>query len=118
AVAVAIVYVVASPSLPEIVPLFVAATASRWARGRSWGEVAGGGGLYYGVGALAGAAALVIALVLGTPLVEAIADRAIEWSTFPIVRGSSTQLFAVMLLVGVAAIATELVLLGWLVERA
>ena len=117
-VVIAIVYLVAEPSLPEIVPLFVAATASRWARLRSWGELAGGGALAIGVGILAGVVALALAVVAGAPLVEAALDRAVEWSRYPMVRGSAGQLAAVALIVGVAAIVTELVLRGWIVERA
>jgi len=117
-VAVAIVYAVADLRVPEIVVLFVCATASRWARIRGWGEVAHGGAFAIGVGAAAGALALVAALLAGTPLIETALDRAVEWSTFPIVRGSSSQLVAVMVLVAVSAIATELVIRGWLVERA
>jgi hypothetical protein len=96
----------------------VIASAFRWLRGRSWGEVAGGGAWLVGVGAAAGVIALALAVVAATPVVEAVWDRAVQWSMFPIVRGSGRQLFAVALIVAVASVAAELVLHGWLVERA
>lgn len=99
------------------IPLVVAASVSRWLRGRSWIEVLGGGSDQAMVGALAGVAALALALVLGTPVIEALAARAVEWSRFPIVRGSVAQAAMVVVLVSVGAIAAELAFRGWLVER-
>ena len=49
--------------------------------------------------------------------IEEMRDRAVEWSTFPIVRGSPTQLALVALIVIAMAIANELALRGWIVER-
>lgn len=103
--------------VPRVVPLLAVATASRWLRGRAWSEVVRGPALYAAVGAAAGVVALAVALVLGAPVVGALTGRGVEWSTFPIVRGSASQLFVVVVLVGVAAVAAELVLRGWLVER-
>lgn len=103
--------------IPRVVPLLIAASASRWARGRSWGDVARVEPVYAAVGAAAGAAALGLALVIGAPLIEALTERAVSWSTFPIVRGSANQLVVVAVVVGVTAVAAELALRGWLVER-
>lgn len=99
------------------IPLLLAATACRWARGRSWGEVWKGGGLRATVGAAVGIAALVLALVVGTPAIEALGTRAVEWSRFPIVRGGFAQMAIVLVIVALGALAAELAFRGWLVER-
>lgn len=104
--------------MPVAVPLLGAATLSRWLRGRSWTEVMRGGGrLAVGVGALAGALALAAAVVAGTPAIEVLGGRAIEWSSYPIVRGNGSLIAVVAIYVAIAAIATELALRGWIVER-
>ncbi len=118
-VEVAVVIAAAAVSLPvpAVVPLLVAASLSLWLRGRSWGDVIKGPPLYALVGALAGGLALMLALVVSTPLVEAVGDYAVQWSTWPIARGSVANTAMVMLVVGLSAVAAELVLRGWLVER-
>jgi hypothetical protein len=118
-VEVAVVIAAAAIALPvpAVVPLLIAASLSLWVRGRSWGEVVKGPPLYAAIGAGAGAAALVLALFVSTPLLEAMTDYAVQWSTWPIVRGSGTNTALVAVVVGLSAIAAELVLRGWLVER-
>ena len=106
-----------SDFLPFSLPLLVVASVARWLRRRSWGEVATGGLDRMAVGALAGAAALGLAIVIGTPLVETISNRAVEWSQFGMVRGNPTQLLVFAVFVGMAALAAELALRGWIVER-
>lgn len=60
-----------------------------------------------GIGALAGAVALVAAeLAVG------------GWSDYPTVRGSFSQALAVCALAGCMAFAAEIVLRGWFVQRA
>lgn len=114
---VAVIAAAAIVPLPETVPvampLAAAAALSLWIRKRSF---AAGEGVW--IGALAGVTALVIALVLGSPLVEATTDRAVMWSSYPIVRGSVAQAILVAVAVSAAAIAMELALRGWIVERA
>lgn len=118
---VAAVLVVAFVPLPEAVPraliLFAAACASRWSRGRDWAEIAHGPPVFAAIGALAGAVALALAVAIGTPVIEALTGRGVEWNQFPIVRGNSAGLFAVATVVAVSAIALELAVRGWLVER-
>lgn len=118
-VEVAVVIAAAAVSLPvpAVVPLLVAASLSLWVRGKSWGEVIKGPALYAAIGAAAGAIALVLALFASTPLLESITDYAVQWSTWPIVRGSGTNTVMVAVVVGLSAIAAELVLRGWLVDR-
>jgi hypothetical protein len=101
--------------MPIALPLVVAATASRWIRGRQWNELARGGTA--SIGAAAGVIALVVSLVAGAPLVELMTGGVVEWSVFPVVRGNPSQLVVVALIVVAMAIATELALRGWIVER-
>ena len=104
-------------ALPVGIPLVLAASVMRWLRGRSWAELFRGGVLHAGVGAIAGALALAVAVIAATPMVEALAARAVEWSMFPVVRGSAAQLGMVLMLVGLGAVCAELAFRGWLVER-
>ncbi len=117
AIAIAWPYVTWSELVPFSLPLVICASASRWARGRSWGELAGGGPEQVAIGALVGAVALVAAIVVGTPIVERLANRAVEWSAYGFVRGNAMQIAVFGLYVAVAAVAAELALRGWLVER-
>jgi len=103
--------------LPVALPLLVAGILSRWTRGRSWGALLEAGGGRAAVSATAGLIALVAALLAGTPLAEALTDRAVAWSAFPTVRGNPAQVLAAALVVVALAIATELALRGWIVER-
>lgn len=104
-------------ALPYALPLLVVASLSRWLRRRSWGEHVRGGVAPLALGVVVGGGALVLAIAAGTPVVEALTGRAVEWSAYPVVRGSASQLAVVALFVGVAALAAELALRGWIVER-
>jgi hypothetical protein len=104
-------------AVPVAAPLLALASASLWLRGRNWGQVVGASGFSAAVGAAAGLAALVIALVAGAPFVELVSGRTVEWSTFPPVRGSGAQLVTVALIEIALAIAWELSLRGWIVQR-
>jgi hypothetical protein len=114
---VAIAWTIASPGLPAAVPLVIAASASRYLRGGSWSELMRGGNDQLLVGAVAGGAALVVAVLVATPAVEAIADRSVEWSAFPVVRGSAVRAGTVAVLVAALSVASELAMRGWIVER-
>jgi hypothetical protein len=118
---IAAVLAVAVAPLPEVVPvalpLVVVATLSRWVRRRDWAQLLSASGWTMAVGAAAGLVALVVAVVVGTPFVEVMSGRAVEWAGFPVVRGSATQGAMVALIVIAMAIATELALRGWIVER-
>jgi len=117
ALVLAIAFVPWPEGIPVGIPLVIAASVMRWLRGRSWAELVRGGALHAGVGALAGAVALAFAVVAATPMVEVMAARAVEWSRFPIVRGSASQLGVVLMLVGIGALCAELAFRGWLLER-
>lgn len=102
--------------VPIALPLLVAATASRWVRGRAWAEVtANGTWARAGVGVLAGLVALAVAIVVlrGDDGLSDLSGR----SNAITVRGNSTVAIAVIVHVAVTAIAAELALRGWIVER-
>jgi len=103
--------------LPVALPLLVAGSASRWARGRSWADVVRGPADRAAAGALAGALALAAAVLAGAPVIEALGQRGIEWSVHPIVRGNAAVLAMVAVYVAATTVATELALRGWIVER-
>jgi hypothetical protein len=104
-------------ALPVALPLFVVASVARWLRGRSWGEVVRGPASRALIGVVVGVVALVLALLLATPLVEGGSQRAVEWSQFPLVRGNARVLVLAALQVVLTAVAWELALRGWIVER-
>lgn len=116
-VAAVLLAAVVSLPVPVVVPLLAIASLSMWARGRSFASVVTGPPVHAAVGAAAGASALVIAIVIGTPLVERVTDGAVQWSMYPVVRGSLGTFATLAVIVGVSALAAELVLRGWIVER-
>lgn len=101
--------------LPEQIPralvVFAVASAAIYARGKAWAWRVKGPAEYAGIGAAVGVGALVIAIVLGQ-FWDAV------WTEYPLVRGNGAQLFAIATVVGVSALALELALRGWIVERA
>jgi hypothetical protein len=101
--------------VPRVVPLLVVASVSYMVRGGSF--PLRGPGLYAAIGAAAGLAALALALIAGAPVVETLTAQPVEWSVNPVVRGSGQTFLIVAVVVGVSALAAELVLRGWVVER-
>jgi hypothetical protein len=108
---------VAPLPVSPVVVLLVAASISRWLRGQRWTSVVGGPGLYAAIGAAVGLVALGLALAVTTPALEAITEDAVQWSTYPVVRGSPGTAVTVAIVVAIGAVAAELALRGWLVER-
>lgn len=104
-------------AVPVALPLLVAGSLSRWLRRRTWSELLQGGGHLARASFVAGLAALALAVIVGTPFVERMSGRLVEWSAFPIVRGNPSQLVLVAMIVVAMAIASELALRGWIVER-
>jgi hypothetical protein len=103
--------------MPVALPLLLVASLSRWLRGRTWSELLHAGSGRASVSLAAGLAALALAVFAGAPFVELMSGRAVEWSAFPIVRGDATALVLVALIAIAVAIASELALRGWIVER-
>lgn len=116
-VAVVLAAAVVPLPVPAVVPLLIAASVSRWLRGHSWGTVVHGPATYAAIGLAAGLAGLVLALAVATPFVESVTDYAVQWSMYPVARGSAGTAIMVAIVVAVSAVAAELVLRGWLVER-
>jgi hypothetical protein len=109
--------VAVSLPVPAVAPLLAVATLSVWARGGSWAMALGAEGAAWWGGALVGAGALVLALVLAGPVVAGAADGVVLWSAFPLARGHLAGALTVALLVLAGAAAAELVLRGWIAER-
>ncbi|MDX2091297.1 MAG: hypothetical protein SFX73_25790 [Kofleriaceae bacterium] len=104
-------------AVPVALPLFAVASVFRYLRGRSWASATGGTFDRAALGALAGVLALTLSILLGTPFVESLGTRAIQWSQFPVVRGSATNAALAIVLVATTSLAMELALRGWIVER-
>ena len=100
-------------TLPVALPLVVAATLSRWVRGRGWAELVTGGLDRVVVGALAGAVAIAVA----APAYRLFGVSAVEWWLVPAARGDAARIAIALGMVVVVSIATELALRGWIVER-
>ncbi|HEX4420289.1 MAG TPA: hypothetical protein VH165_20375 [Kofleriaceae bacterium] len=103
--------------IPIAMPLFAVASVSRWVRRRTWAEVLHAERWVCAVSTVAGLVALAGALALGTPVVEALTGRGVEWSAAPIVRGNVVTGVMVAVIAAVIAAITELALRGWIVER-
>jgi hypothetical protein len=104
--------------MPAVLPLLVVATASRYLRRRSWAEVVVRGSAYHAaIGVLVGAVALGLAVIVATRGMSALSQRSFEWSEHAVVRGNLELVFLVGIYVAVAALAAELALRGWIVER-
>lgn len=105
-------------SLPMVLPLLGGAVLSLAVRrGTLLTEPRAGAGEATLIGGGAGLLALVLAVLLATPLLEG-AGAAVEWTMFPAVRGSAGQLFTAAILVAALAVAQETIFRRWILERA
>jgi hypothetical protein len=104
-----------------LIGMLVVASVTMWLRKRSWATVLHGPPLFAALGVAAGVVGLLVAIAAGTPLVESATSQAVQWSRYPIVRGSPQMFAMVALLVGVSALVVELAIRGcvvdWLLER-
>ncbi len=103
--------------LPLAIPLVMAASLAKWIRGASWSDVGAANGFHALVGLAAGIAGLLLALIAGTPLVESLTARAVEWSTNAVVRGNFAMLGGVVIYAAMVSACMEAALRGWIVER-
>jgi hypothetical protein len=142
AAVVACVVIGALEILPVALPLFVAATASRWLRGRAWfgegrAEQTSRGkpitlsqaparsparatrdtAYLAALGVIAGAVALGLAIVVTTRGIATLSQRPFGWAEDAMARGDVVRIASVALHVAVTALALELALRGWIVER-
>lgn len=104
-------------AIPVMVPLLIAASAMRWACGRSFGAVVRGPISWVAIGAAAGLVALVLAVLIGSPIAEVLSERTVSWTSYPMVRGNFSAFLTFAIVVSAIAVATELVLRGWILER-
>ena len=103
--------------LPIAIPLMMAGSIAKWIRGGSWADVTAASSMHALIGLGAGIAALLLALIGGTPLVEALTSRAVEWSTNAVVRGNVPMLGGVIVYAAIVSLCMELALRGWIVDR-
>ncbi len=100
-------------ALPRGAPLLVFASLSRWMRGRSWGELAAPRLVPPASAVLAGA----IAFAAAAPLLRAYGVTAVESWFVPAARAGGARLCVLALVLVVHAVALELALRGWIIER-
>lgn len=104
-------------SVPMALPLLAMASVSMaMRRGTLVAEPRAGGGEALLIGAGAGLVALALAVLVATPALEA-AGSPVEWTMFPVVRGSGDQLFITAILVAALAVAQEAIFRRWILER-
>lgn len=100
-------------ALPRGAPMLLFASLSRWLRGRSWRELA-----QVRVGPLVAAVlAGGIAIAAAAPLVHASGTTAVESWFVPAARAGGGRLCVLALVLVVHAVALELALRGWIIER-
>lgn len=99
-------------TVPVALPLLVAATLSRWLRGHSWRAVTHSPRTLLG-GVLAG----IVALAVAAPLFGAFRVTAVEWWLVPAASGDAAQLVLALAYSIVTAVALELAVRGWILER-
>lgn len=118
---IAVVVIIALLPLPDpvplAIPLVIAASIAKWIRGASWSDVGSANGFHALVGVIAGFVALALAVIGGTPLVESLTARAVEWSSNAVVRGNFAMLGGVVIFTAMVSACMEAALRGWIVER-
>lgn len=97
---------------PFALPLLAVATTSRWLRGRSWTERLVSPRMLV-VGAIAGT----IAITIAAPLFGAFGVTAVDWWVLPALRGDGSQVALALCVLLASAVALELALRGWIIER-
>jgi hypothetical protein len=97
---------------PFALPLLVVATTSRWLRGRSWSER-----IIAPRMAVAGVIAGAIAIAVAAPLFGAFGVTAVDWWVLPALQGDPSQVALALMVLVASAIAMELSMRGWIIER-
>jgi membrane protease YdiL (CAAX protease family) len=105
--------------VPAALPLLAIASVSMSVRRMTFFSAPRtGSGEAMWIGAGAGLVALIISVLVATPVLQHGVGLVVQWSVFPAVRGSGAQLFSVAVLVVALAVAQELIFRRWLIERA
>lgn len=100
-------------ALPRGAPLLLFASISRWLRGRSWRELAQVSAAPLVMAVVAGA----VAIAAAAPLIHAFGTTAIESWFVPAARAGGARVYLLALVLVVHAVALELALRGWVIER-
>jgi hypothetical protein len=106
------------PGPAILIALFAVASISLYVRKQTWVQRCGLDGLRAGIGVAVGATALVLAVVVVGPLLEARTGGMVSWNQYAVVRGRLEALLPYAIIVGAMAIAHEAILRGWVLERA
>jgi len=109
-------------AIPIALPLVIAASISRAVRRRPWSEVSHGGLSRLGLGSLAGAIALGVALLAGNQSLNVLysgqaGEHIMAVTDLAISSGQPLSIAISVISIGLVAFATELALRGWIVER-
>jgi membrane protease YdiL (CAAX protease family) len=114
---VVLVVVAALPlPIPAQVPLLAMALISYGIRRQVWADRFASDGFRWAVGAATGAIALGLALAVA-PVLETRTGGLVVWSNHGMVRGKLEMFVSFALIVAALAVATELVMRGWIFER-
>lgn len=103
--------------IPAQLPLLAMALISYGVRHQTWTERWESTGLVWAVGAAVGATALGLGLVVFTPMLQSGTGGLVSWTRDAVVRGNLQMLTTVGLIVAALAVATEVVMRGWILER-
>jgi hypothetical protein len=104
--------------LVALIVVLAAGSVSRWARGKGWVEYGRPAAPMFTVaGAGLGLVALAGAVALASPALEALTTRSVDWTQLAAVRGNASVLLVAVLVVAAQAVALELGLRRWLLER-
>src|SRR5512134_3541696 len=103
--------------VPAQVPLLIMAMISFAIRRRSFAERFESDRFRWAVGAITGAVALILAVLVVAPLVEAQTGGLIGWTRHGVVRGKPEVFLSVAVIVAALVAATELVMRAWILER-
>ena len=101
------------PSVPAALPVLVVASLSRWSRGRGWSELVALRGSVIAVAVMIGA----IAAASAAPAFAAFGVTAIEPWLVPAITGDPLRLTLALTVAIANAVAFELALRGWIIER-
>jgi len=120
-------------TFPFAVLLFAVATASRWVRGRSWAELVvatasraddaasrsdDAASPLRPLHALGlGVAAGTLAITVAAPLIGAFRVTTVDWWVLPALHGDTSQFALAVCVLLASAVALELALRGWIIER-
>jgi hypothetical protein len=102
-------------TFPYAALLLVVATASRWARRRTWSELVAS--RHSARTLVIGTASGAIAVTVAAPLIGAFSVTALDWWVRPALHDDVARIAAACSVLLATAVAFELSLRGWIIER-